>query len=331
MRRRTTLVACYWLVQAVVSFVGWPLILGENVFGSAEYLWQAGVWIPCAMILQAAFVLPIHRPAAAGWSRRARLAVATLGGLSVAIVVAFMTWILTSIAAMILQSWAALQIDDKATVVWHLGFWVPFAVVAAVAIPRMAARTRDGMPLGVSALIAGFVSGAMVLALIGGVVSLVGADLDLHGGVWVLVGLVILASWCVATPLLLAFLRRGSRESTLSRVASVLFVGTVVEAAAIIPIDVMVRRRTNCYCGEGTFFSLTALWSVDLLILGPAVYLLPFGRRRRRLDAHRCLVCGYDMKGRSDQDRCPECGAGWRDDAAAAPSSTSASASHPSR
>lgn len=329
--RRFLFVGIYWLVQAAVFFFGWPLlILGEAAGGNgawsdmfhADYLWQAGVWIPCVMLLQAAFVLPVHRPTAEGKSWRARALISCIGGVAVAMVAGFMAWILTSIVAMALNSWSTLQVDDNATHIWHLGFWIPFGVVALVAIPLLLRRTKDGMPLGVSATIAGFISGAMVLAFIGGVASLIGSDLDFDRWVWAVIGLVIVASWCVSTPLLLAFLRRGSRESTLSRLASVLFIGTVVEAAAIIPLDVMVRRRTSCYCGEGTFYSLTALWSVGLLILGPAVYLLPFGRRRRRLDRQCCVVCGYDMKGRGDQERCPECGAGWRGEAEASPTNS---------
>ena len=107
----------------------------------------------------------------------------------------------------------------------------------------------------------------------------------------------------------------GSLGLTLFLVSlAVLFLGTIVEAAAVIPLDIMIRRKTSCYCAEWTFFSLTALWSVGLLVLGPAVCLLPFGRRRKRINQGRCPACGYDRHGLDDETRCPECGAGWRDD-----------------
>ena len=62
-RRRATIIGLYWLVQAAVYFFGWPLLLVGGfedpsdtwrLMVSPEYLWQAGVWLPSVMILQAA-------------------------------------------------------------------------------------------------------------------------------------------------------------------------------------------------------------------------------------------------------------------------------------
>ena len=318
-RRRAVLIGAYWLAQAVVYFFGWPLLFGlwgtMGPFDTA-YLWQAGVWIPCVMLVQVAFVMPVRRPAAGGQSACARFLTACIGGVAAGVIVGLMTWILSS-AVMSRFDLQYLEVPGMLSEqVWHLGFWVPFLVVSLVTVPVIAWRVRRGTPVWISVLIAGFISGAMVLALLGAVLSLLGRDLDgFSGFFWWTVVLVVALSWAVFTPLLLAFVNHRPRERALSRIASVLFLGTIVEAAAIIPLDVMVRRRTSCYCGEGTFYALTALWSVGLLILGPAVYLLPLGRRRRRLDQGRCEVCGYDMRGLPDHGRCPECGAGWRGEA----------------
>jgi hypothetical protein len=314
LRRRALLVGVYWVVQAAVYFFGWPLLFwGEDMLLEGAYLWQFGVWLPCVMVIQAAFVMPVRRPSMERQGRVARLVTACIGGLAAAAIIGFMAWILSTIAAMVFDG-LDLEVPWIPEQVWHLGFWAPFVLAALVTVPVLARRTRQGTPIWVSVLIAGFISGALVLALIGGIASLFVNDLEfISAPVLCVIALVIALAWGIATPLLFAFVRRRPRETALSRIASVLFVGTVVEAAAIIPLDVMVRRRTDCYCGEGTFYSLTALWSVGLLILGPAVYLLPFGRRRKRLDQGRCPVCGYDMRGLADPDRCPECGAGWRE------------------
>ncbi len=122
----------------------------------------------------------------------------------------------------------------------------------------------------------------------------------------------ILVMWTFATPLLGAFLGRRPDETRLHLVAKRLFIGSVVETVSMIPLDVMVRRKSNCYCGEGTFFALLICSTVGLVALGPMIFLLPLGRRRRRLEAGRCPLCGYDMSAIPRAERCPECGAGWR-------------------
>jgi hypothetical protein len=123
---------------------------------------------------------------------------------------------------------------------------------------------------------------------------------------------VFFLSWAVATPLLLAFLRRRDHESGLARISSRLFLGSVIEAGAVIPLDVMVRRKASCYCGEGTLWALTMCWGVGTLVLGPAIWLIPLAGRRKRWYAGRCEACGYDMSGCLHAPSCPECGAGWR-------------------
>lgn len=119
-------------------------------------------------------------------------------------------------------------------------------------------------------------------------------------------------AWVIATPLLVSFVRRDMRETTLGRLAAWLFTGTIIEVVAIIPLDVMIRRKTDCYCYAGTFFALVITGGVGLFALGPAVLLPLFAERRKRWYGEHCGACGYDMTGNPNADRCPECGAGWR-------------------
>jgi hypothetical protein len=119
-------------------------------------------------------------------------------------------------------------------------------------------------------------------------------------------------SWALFTPLLAAFLRKGDTESALARLASSLFLGTVIEAVAIIPLDIMVRRKTSCYCGQGTFLALVTCIGLGTLLAGPAAWLPLLARRRKRWYRNHCPRCGYDMHGCLQADQCPECGTGWK-------------------
>lgn len=139
-------------------------------------------------------------------------------------------------------------------------------------------------------------------------------------GLWPLILIGGFVSWSIATPLLLRFARRrtmsGERwESVLDRLSARLFLGTIVEVAAIMPVDVLVRRKDNCYCWAGTYVALTICGGLGLIVLGPMILFPALARRRRRWYAGRCDACGYDLSGLVDRqniDRCPECGCGWR-------------------
>jgi CRP-like cAMP-binding protein len=92
------------------------------------------------------------------------------------------------------------------------------------------------------------------------------------------------------------------------RLARWLFAGSVVELVATIPLDVMVRRRTSCYCSEGTFWSLILAATASLAALGPMIFFLPVARRRQRAFKGLCPSCGYDRRSLTPQTPCPECG-----------------------
>ena len=187
-------------------------------------------------------------------------------------------------------------------------------------------RTAKGWPLRLSVAagaIAGTALAAGIVWAIGTVMSLWEPRLEpeewkvLWIAMWVWIG----GSYIAGTVLLYRFcsrgLRRGERHETLlGRIAATLFVGTLVEAAAIMPIDMMFRRKQDCYCAAGTFWAYVALLAAGLLTLGPAIILPVLSRRRKRWYGSHCDCCGYDMTGLigGDRliDRCPECGVGWK-------------------
>lgn len=185
---------------------------------------------------------------------------------------------------------------------------------AGVAFGLLISVYRERTPLGLIAAIAALCSATLLggLGFIGCSVWSVAHGNDPSDEVWGVVMTAVLVMWAFATPLIGAFLRKEPGESRVRLVAKRLFIGSVVEAVSLIPLDVMVRRKSNCYCREGTFFALLICATVGLVALGPMVFLLPLGRRRRRLEAGRCPLCGYDMSATPRAERCPECGAGWK-------------------
>ncbi|MDX2131828.1 MAG: hypothetical protein SFY69_07235 [Planctomycetota bacterium] len=181
---------------------------------------------------------------------------------------------------------------------------------------RKPGAAGDGRGIVWSLIVAGLLVGALatglVLAVGNAVIVVVGANNPSDEFIgWAGAG-VLAAGWLVSTPLLIAFTRRGRPESVLQRLSARLFMGTIVEAAAIIPLDVLVRRREDCVCATGTYLGLSLCGAVGLFVMGPAVLLPLLAKRRRRWYAGRCEVCGYDMTTTTGLDRCPECGSGWR-------------------
>ncbi|MCH8211737.1 MAG: hypothetical protein IIB99_10245 [Planctomycetes bacterium] len=138
------------------------------------------------------------------------------------------------------------------------------------------------------------------------------------GGVWggdmaavfVVFWVSIAAGWLLWLPILFIFARRAGPRRFHERLVVVLLAGTVLETLVIVPIDVMVRRRTDCYCGTGTFFALCiSIWAW-LWLTGPGIVLAITAKRRRLLAETHCVNCGYG-KGPSPGSACPECGYAW--------------------
>ena len=136
---------------------------------------------------------------------------------------------------------------------------------------------------------------------------------DLPAPLWLMLLAIVGAAWLVSTPLLIFFCRKSRDAGVLQRIASGLFLGSILEAAAIIPLDILVRRRSECICATGTFFSLVVCGTIGLAAFGPAIFLPLMLPHRKRWYGRLCDVCGYDMRGNTGAERCPECGAGWRE------------------
>jgi hypothetical protein len=123
---------------------------------------------------------------------------------------------------------------------------------------------------------------------------------------WAIIG-ILLVAWTFWF-LIFALVGGGQWTQRFSRMYRTLIAGTVLELLITIPVDVQVRRRTHCYCGEGTFYSLAIGLTAILWAFGPGVVILFLIRRHQRLaETGCCLQCGYNLRGLQN-NRCPECG-----------------------
>ncbi len=306
----------YWIVQFAIAYGGWMLLFGGYDFSlliAPEYaLWMGGSLL-LIMVAQALLLMPVSPPApergGARWWRHLRCGMAVGAMAGYACVVAMFG--LNALGVRIEHAdWLTLPI-------------VPAAVVTPIATLLFAKFCPRGMPALLTAALAACMAASLALGVVfalssiptilGPKKSILSGGSDAYAAWWWSGSLAaFFLTWIVATPLLLAFIRRGDRDSALARVASRLFLGSAIEAGAVIPLDVMVRRKTDCYCGESTLWTLTICWGVGTLVLGPAIWLVPLARRRKRWFQGRCEVCGYDMSGCMTALKCPECGSGWR-------------------
>jgi hypothetical protein len=188
-------------------------------------------------------------------------------------------------------------------------------------------RTQaDGKPMMITLVTAGLVGAVLTLALlfgIGGAAQLIWAintrqdpaeipvEDEATPFILLVIGVVLLGSWIVWTILLRRFASRYDPPTRFGRIVGLLFAGTVVETLVVLPVDIMIRRRTDCYCGTGGFYSMClSTWAL-LWLCGPGAFLVLTGKKRRRAWARtHCMKCGYE-RGPLPAPRCPECGNDW--------------------
>ena len=117
----------------------------------------------------------------------------------------------------------------------------------------------------------------------------------------------VAAMWAVWL-LFFALVWASKPSSAFRRVYRLLLAGSFLELLITVPVDVHVRKRTSCYCGEGTFVGLIVGITMAAWAFGPGLALLFLTRRlERRREFQVCVGCGYDLR-RLPESRCPECG-----------------------
>lgn len=327
--RRRRYILGFWLLQSIVAYISIPAImceswqelasLGSNLIYSRFILW--GLTTVAAMTMfQLVFVLPV-RPPLGKTGQRARVPVHTRLLLASSVATPFGV-----VGVGLLILWQTYQsLPDPfglAMLEPPAAFWIGWTVGLIPAIPVVSWLCKKELP----PIISAFVAGAMAALLFFAGIMAIGAVLEhttnLDAPKWARALMLLgpfLGGWIIATPLLLAFIRKRDTETALKRIASLIFIGTAVETLAIIPMDVFVRRKTGCYCSEGTYIALVTLIPLGFVALGPMIFLVAAAKRRKRLIEGRCEICGYDMSATRNAPRCPECGSGWKPVQAAAP------------
>jgi hypothetical protein len=268
---RWWVLAGFWLVQAVVIIVLWPIAFvfswrgdwqraGEffKDFGDRDYWLCVLPSVAVISLIQAMFVWPVRRPAFGRGGLPARLSLAVAG-----------------LCAAMLAVGILMAVRE-----------IPWLIERSLS-------SRTGAP--------------------GSINSQDAWPMPLSLAFFAMIGV----GWIIATPLLFAFVKTPAREKPLGRLAALMFTGTIVEVAAIIPIDVLVRKKSSCYCSQGSIWALTICGGVGTVFLGPAIWLPLLAKRRKRWYTGHCDACGYDMSGCMKAERCPECGTGWKPAASA--------------
>jgi hypothetical protein len=307
-RRKWLWIGGFWAVQAAATLLLWPVFGGLFGIFEPELLGSLAVVLASIMAFQATLVLPVNTPPDGGGHlatavHQGRLGRCVAGGLAAGLLCG---WLFYAGYLLINAGQDDLAADWLPGFVWPAPVWAG-VLISPVGMLLLWRVSRRGMQAGLSFAIAGLVAAMLVGAAVGGVFSLLmvlGLGMDHFP---VACGAVLL-SWLVATPLIASYTGRFSSATRLHRTATVLFGGTIITTAALIPLDVMVRRKTDCYCAEGTFFALSLCWAAGLIVLGPAVFLLPARRHERRLMRGECLKCGYDLRATPGVRCCPECG-----------------------
>ena len=129
--------------------------------------------------------------------------------------------------------------------------------------------------------------------------------------IFVLSLVTLLTSWLLWSIVLFAFIARRSMPRAIRRVTGLLVAGTLLEILLVLPLEAMIRRRAECYCGTGSFQMLLGSVMAATWLLGPGLFLLLVFRRPAYWGRF-CADCGYDKGPPSSQpENCPECGRAW--------------------
>jgi hypothetical protein len=213
-----------------------------------------------------------------------------------------------------------------------LGIGIPVTLLVITQIAFLLPVMRVRFPAGgrarslrVSLVSAGFVAALLTAGLLAGVYTFSqilvstangrpGDPLDVEvldeAVVATALGITLIMSWVVWSLVLMAFARRRVGSGVLSRTIGYILGGTLIEVGLVLPIDIMIRRRTNCYCGSGTFWALCVAGWALLWLSGPGIVVAIASRRRHPWWDLHCESCGY-QKGPKPSDKCPECGHAW--------------------
>ena len=174
----------------------------------------------------------------------------------------------------------------------------------------------QGRSLFISTVIAGGIGAVLVVAVALAMTFFLGImewapDLGQHSWYMPALGVLLGVSWVVWGIAIWIFTRAPWPETRLQRTVGILLSGTAIELLCVLPMDIMIRRRTDCYCWSGSYYALYGSVAIGIWLAGPGVVLALLSKRRRTWREQHCGECGY-AKGPRPGLRCSECGFRWR-------------------
>jgi len=126
-------------------------------------------------------------------------------------------------------------------------------------------------------------------------------------------GVLMACNWLFWGVLLWVYAKRWPRIKTMSRLATLIFAGSLAELLAAVPSHIIVSKRPGCIVGVFTMLGICAGIYVMLFSFGPGIALLflrPRYRREQMEASPVCMECSYDLRGSlaAGSTTCPECG-----------------------
>jgi hypothetical protein len=230
-------------------------------------------------------------------------------------------WVIQGLVAL----WGAISMREAGVqpILWLAGFYLAFCgcqygLLRPIPKPPITTGAAKPPRLWITTILLGLLIGVLLclaVLLLGDVVWLFcdeGQRKPVYWTFGLVAGLTMLVSWVFFTRFIRAFLLKGPIDVQLRRTANRLFLGSVVEVIAGIPIYTLISRRENCICAAFSGVTILLGSAVAFFLLGPVLLLLLVGWRSRSASLHRCPACGHDRREDSNKDSCPECGAGWK-------------------
>lgn len=276
----------------------------------------------------------VHEASVSLWTMYRRW-VALAGGL---IIYTFVMMLIASVALFAIATedwsdydWSGLPGDLVALFAdpeWWQWIGIPALVLVALQvvfllpiISRSPPRDQRARSLTVSLCLGGAIAGVLSFMLGMIVITAIALlaemmfesttfDVDDLRWLWTVPVLMLVGGWCFWTLILLTYVRGIWADRVLGRLVGLLLSATLVELIVTIPLDIMVRRRTDCYCATPSFFTLCLAVLATLWLVGPGIVIALTSRRHRAWRVTHCGRCGYP-KGPTPGAKCPECGYAW--------------------
>lgn len=187
-----------------------------------------------------------------------------------------------------------------------------FLSAAPVFLPPSPERRR---PAWRSVIAGGLMAGVLVMGFVISVVGGIGLILDAESRIPLSVALILaitgilgVTTW-VYWIVIFGFHFVGLWSQSFHRMYRTLLHGTALELIITIPIDVAVRRKTDCYCVSGTIVGMAICLALGLVVFGPGLLLLISTRFAQRMSRRWfCPHCGQDMRLNSEAGQCVRCG-----------------------